>query len=245
MTASALRGPYCTWLVRRTLVAELVLFLVAFAVSAVTDEGGVPFAARLGRALPLVPVSAALATLVVLLGARRRGEEGALAALGLAPAALSLVCALAATTLPAVAAAAITAGRVDVGGFFPSPPTAPTFRDTGDTFVSEELGVGVKRDGELAPSGVPAKGPAEHTLPPHAHGAAAATTLLAGFALALSTARGRSSAGLGAVLPAGITLVATLVMFQLASAGKIGAPLATLPALALLLFEVLAYRREL
>ncbi len=237
---AASQNPYLAGLVRQTLVAELVLAVVGFAVSAATDEGGVPLTERLGRVLPLAPVAAALAALLVTRRLRQKGEERALASLGQAPAQLAVVCALAAMALPALAATALAAGRAEVRGFYPTPPAAPVFREGAMGFVSDELGIEVRAGGELVPTAQ--RAPEAARSPAYARLAASTATLLAGLALALAAARPRASPTLAAVLPSLLAVVVTLLLFQLAAAGRISALFAGAPPLALLTFEVFAYR---
>lgn len=233
---------YAGALARRVLLGQVVLFAVALAVSSATDEGGVALGERLARTLPLAPVTSAIAALLVVLQARRRGEERALAALGLAPAKVALWCAVVASATPCAAGLAIAAGAVDVAGFYPSPPTAPAFVDDGVVFSSPELGVSVDSDGELRPLTAPASGGGSHALPPGARAVAAIGSVVSGLALALSATRGRAGHALAAVAPGLFTAVASLLAFQLAAAGRIPTALAMAPMLGLLAREVVAYR---
>ena len=234
---------YAGWLARRTFVAQVGLFALAFVLGAATDEGNLSFAVRMGRAVPLAPVTAAVATYAVIRGARNRGEERALASLGLSKVALGLVAALAAMLCPLVLAAGILLGRVDVSGFYPEPPSAPSFVDRGETFDSGDLGISVAKDGSItgkrAEALPPPKPPA--SLPESARGAAALSTVV--VALALSLAAGRAEKMPRSVVPSVAVAAATLVGFQLAAAGQMPAFAVIVPALGLLLVEALAYRR--
>lgn len=243
LRVSTVATPYAASLARRVLVAQVVLFLVALAVSSATDEGGVAFSERLARTLPLAPFTSALAALLVVVQVRRRGEERALAALGLAPAQVALWCSLVACATPSAAALAIATGAVGIGGFYPSPPTAPAFVDDGVGFASEELGVAVDGDGELHPLDTPAGHPGSHSLPRGARAVAALGSLVGGLALALSATRGRGGRVLWALSPAALVAVVSLLAYQLAAAGRIPTALATAPMLGLLALEVVAYRR--
>jgi len=254
-TAARPAQPYAAALARRALLGQLVLFAVALAVSSATDEGGVALAERLARTLPLAPLTSALAAALVVLQARRRGEERALAAVGLAPATLGLWCALVASATPSAAGLAMAVGAVDVAEFYPSPPRAPIFVDDGVTFSSAELGVAVGRDGDLRPLAAPATGAGAHALPSHARGVAALVSVVSGLALALSATRARArparggreprgaaARALAAVAPGLVASVATLLTFQLAAAGRVPTALAAAPMLGLLVREVVAYR---
>lgn len=233
---------YAGALARRALLGQVVLFAVALAVSAATDEGGVALGERLARTLPLAPLTSAIAGLLVVLQARRRGEERALAALGLAPATLALWVSVVASATPCAAGLAIAAGAVDVAGFYPSPPTAPAFVDDGVVFSSAELGVAVDGDGELRPLAAPARGGGARALPPNARAVAAIGSVVSGLALALSTTRARGGRVLAVAAPSLFTAVASLLAFQLAAAGRIPTALAAAPMLGLLAREVVAYR---
>ena len=233
---------YAGALARRALWGQLVLFAVALAVSAATDEGGVAAGERLARVLPLAPLTSSVAAALVVVQARRRGEERALAALGLAPATLALWVSVVASATPCAAGLAIAAGAVDVAGFYPSPPTAPAFVDDGVAFSSAELGVAVDGAGELRPLAAPATGDGARALPRGARAVAAVGSAVSGLALALSATRGRGGRVLAAVWPSLLTALASLLAFQLAAAGRVPAALAAAPALGLLAREVVAYR---
>ncbi|MDP9150349.1 MAG: hypothetical protein M3O36_10470, partial [Myxococcota bacterium] len=62
----------------RSAVAAALAFLVTWLVTAATDEGGVSWAERAGRAAPLAPVCAAAGVWLVLAPVRSRGEALAL-----------------------------------------------------------------------------------------------------------------------------------------------------------------------
>lgn len=240
----SLRGPYRRWLVARVLLAETVVLALVFAISAATDEGNVTFFVRLGRVIPLVPLAAAVAVYAVMAGVRKRGEARALESLGVSPRTLSLVCVLAASVLPGLAALSLGSGNVDVRGYFPPPPAAPEIRVVESGFVSADLGVAVTTEGVLSAYVEPANtlhAPPRANLPTHARAAAGLTTLLVGVALSLTSARARRR--LVDLVPPLACAAAVLVSFQLAAAGLGSAFLATVPAMALLALELRAYRR--
>lgn len=227
------------------------MLAIAFAVSVASDEGGLTLFVRLGRIVPLVPLTSAVAAYAVMAGVRARGEATALGSLGVSPREISLVAAFAALVLPTLAAAALASGRVDVEGFFPPPPVAPELRVEDARFVSDDLAVSVAVDGTLAAYAPRAAGAALgraaepskiRGLPGHARSAAGLTTFLVGAALALAFSRKKKA--FGELVPAIACAAAVLVGFQLAAAGRFSAFGASAPALGLLAYEVRAYLHD-
>lgn len=236
------RGPYRVWLGTRVALANVAILLLALAISAATDEGGVPLASRIGRVLPLVPLASALAVKAVLASAKTRGEIGALAALGTSPHTVATTGVLAALVAPLVAALALLSGRAPVEGFFPAPPAAPRVLVAERGFVSHDLAIAIDERGELSPLAGAAAPPGADPLPRNARGGAAAAVLVGSLALGLALARERSKSVHHA--PAVLLLVAALLAFQLAAARLVSAFAPLAPMLALLLVELRAYRRE-
>src|SRR5258706_6393188 len=74
---------------RAAIVAMLALVL-AWLVTAATDEGGVAWGERAGRTLPLTPFCAAIGAWGALAAVRSRGEALALEALGRPPAEVAM-----------------------------------------------------------------------------------------------------------------------------------------------------------
>jgi hypothetical protein len=140
---------------RRALVASATLTAVVLAltvlVTAMTDEGGVPFPERVSRAVPLTPVAAALATALTLAGAKRRLEARALEALGRSPAASSLAPALGAFGVGAlVGAVVLLDARVSLRAFFPLVESAGPYTFDAGGFTNVRAGWRVMTDGSIA-----------------------------------------------------------------------------------------------
>ena len=237
----------------RALGATLIGLVVAWLVTAASDEGQLTVGVRAGRVLPLAPLCSAVGAALALGTARIRLETRALEALGRSPSHTALFAAIGAALPSVVVALAIgLTSAVDVSGFYPRAPRSEVFTYDGATFSSPSLGVRVREDGEP----VPLEGASsvhDEGLPTGARPAAAAATGLAGIALAMAAAlailrvslldgkqlrRRRATAAASVV----VTSVATLVAFQAAAAHIAPAVLSTLPPALLFLFVLLGYR---
>jgi hypothetical protein len=216
---------------------------IACVVTAATDEGGLAWGVRLGRALPLSPPCAALGTWLALAPARARGETLALAALGRPPLARVLGAVIGGASVALVAALTLGVARgVDVSGFYPRVPHATAFAFEGGTFVSND---GWRVDGAGAPSrDASAVRAAPAPLPEHARGAAALATAMAGIALPLLAARTSRRARPLVLAGLGGTAVVAVVAFQAAAAGRVPVFVASLPPLALLVLAAPSYRES-
>jgi hypothetical protein len=217
--------------------------VIAWVVTAASDEGGVTWGERAGRALPFAPVCGALGAWLALAPGRARGEDVALAALGRSPwgrqagaiaggAGMALVCAIAIGVI----------GAVDVRGFFPRADVRLSWRVEGASFVSSDGAWSV------APSGEPSALDAEAALsaasrgrsspasapPRFGRAAAALATALAGIALPMLAARARRRNVLRLALAALACAVATALAFQSAAASRVPSLLAAVPPLLLL-----------
>jgi hypothetical protein len=231
--------------------AAAATLVLAWLVTAATDEGGVPWGERVGRTLPLAPLCAALGVSAALAPVRWRGEAGALAALGRSRAQIAAG-AVAGGALVALAAALFIGlvRRVDVAGFYPTATHASAWRWDGAAFVDAVRGLQVAADG--MPVRVPiAQGAAIASLPAYARSAAALTTALAGLALPMLLAHAllskppdrRFDRRDGWIAAAAIASVAaSVVLFQSAAAHQLPAFSAAVPALALLALAVQRYR---
>jgi hypothetical protein len=257
-----LRAVASSWDARIALRAATVALLtlaVAWLVTWATDEGGVPWGERLGRALPLTPVCAAIGTWAGLAPVRARGEAVALAALGRSPARIAAA-AVAGGALAAVAAAVaiLVARRVDVSGFYPMATHASDWVWQSGGFVDRVRGLRVEADGTLADAAPPQDLAALDAIPPGGRPAAAIATGLSGVALPMLLAhamiarpaqrtRGKPDRALvrsdaGAAVAAAATCATCLVCFQAAAARHLPAVVAVVPPLALLAFAVWKYR---
>jgi hypothetical protein len=246
--------------VRAAALAGLALVL-AWLVTAATDEGGVAWGERAGRTLPLTPVCAAVGAWGALAPVRARGEARALEALGRSRRQIAAAAVAGGATVALVASLALGVLRtVDVAGFYPAAVRASGWQwDDDSAFVDRSLGLRVEADGtpvRFAPS-TEARPPV--TVPSGGRAAAAIATALAGIALPMliahlllvsgvrpgggdpvrrSTATGR----LPAALASAATVVGSIILFQAAAAHLVPAMFATLPPVALLTFAFGRYR---
>lgn len=226
---------------RRALGVGALMVVLAWLVTAATDEGNVAWAVRLGRALPTTPICAAIGAWLALAPARGRGELLALAALGRSPWQNARAAALGGAVVAAVAGLAIaTSARVDVEGFYPAIGGSADVRFEGGAFVDHDSGWRIEADGALARATTPPP-VRDARIPPHGRAAAGLATFLAGLALALLVAHpGQQRAawlGIGAV--AG---VAMLFLFQAAAAHRLAPTWAVVPPTLLLAIAASRYR---
>lgn len=245
----------------RALGATVLALVVVVLITAATDEGQISIAARIARTLPLAPLCSAVGAVLTLGTARARSEVRALEALGRSPAESARFAAAGAALPSLVMAFAIgVASSVDVGGFYPRAPRGEAFvreEASGDrpgAFVSTDLGVRVKDDGETLPLDEKAAPPnGDEGLPRAARGSAATTTAIAGIALALvasraivrpslSDRRTRRRLRIRAALAVLGCALFTLIAFQAAAAHVAPAMLAIVPPVVLLIAELVARR---
>jgi len=225
--------------------------LLAWLVTAATDEGGVPWGERLGRTLPLAPLCAALGASAALAPVRWRGEAGALAALGRSRAQIAAA-AVAGGALVAIVAALFIGlvRRVDVAGFYPTATHGSAWSWDGAAFVEGIRGLRVAAEG-MPEHVTPTAGAVAASLPGFARMAAALTTAVAGLALPMLLSHallsrspdvrwGRQE---GIVALAAIaSIAASVIVFQAAAARQLPALAAAVPAVALLGFAFQRYR---
>jgi len=213
--------------------------VLAWLVTAATDEGGVAWAERAARTLPLAPACAALGTWLGEARGWARGEGRALAALGRSPLASSAAAVLGGAAVAVAAAAAMVVwSQVDVSGFFPVAHAPDTYvSQGGGVFLDTASGYRVEPDGSITPPAVeaPATGrPGSPRLPPYGRAAAALSTGLAGLAfplLASRASRGSWWARSGLAVAA---LAASTLLFHAAAAHLVGATVAVVPSCVLL-----------
>jgi hypothetical protein len=239
----------------RALVLAALAILLAWLVTAATDEGGVAWGVRAGRTLPITPLCAAIGTGLALAPARRRGELRALGALGRAPVASVGGAAAGGAAVALVAAALMALPSVDVSGFFPVAARGSDFRYQDGAFIDRAHGLRVEDDGSFSHIEATASRPAI-VLPSRARPAASLSTALAGGALPLLVAElllarplggerpralGRTSVARLAAMIA-LAAVATIVLFHAAAAGRVSALAGVIPFAALLGAAVFRYR---
>jgi len=245
----------------RALVLGAIAFLVAWLVTATTDEGGIAWGVRAGRTLPIAPVCAAIATAIVIAQARARGEVRALEALGRSPAenAIAAVAGGAATAVVAALVMAASA-KVDVDGFFPVARHGVTYAFVEGGFVDRASGWRIEADGAIARVDADPSASASASLPRHARNAAALSTGLSGIALPLLAAHllltrplaasgaRRARFGRGSPLRAfavvAAAAVASILSFHAAAVGRIPALVASLPMALLLAAALFRYRSK-
>jgi hypothetical protein len=243
-------------LARSGLMSALALVL-AWLVTAVTDEGGIAWPQRFGRTLPLVPLCAALGVWAALAPALARGEVRTLAALGRSPAQIAAAaCAGAVLVVFAVSLAVSCVRRVDVSGFFPTVAPNTSWHWNGAAFSDDARGLSVDALGELKtfaprPAGLDPRVRPYEGEPPHARAAAALVIVLAGAALPLLLAHTMLSPvevqRAGRVRRSALawtagTVAASIVLFQAAATLHSPSLLGVLPAFALLIVAVRRYR---
>jgi hypothetical protein len=236
----------------RAALAALLALTLSWLVTAITDEGGVPWGERVGRTLPLTPLCTAIGVWATLAPARARGEARALEALGrtrtevAAPAVaggafVAILAALAVGVLPAVS----------IAGFYPTAPHSTAWRWEGTAFVDPVRRLRVDSDGTPIRFSAP-EPPSPRSRIPQDRAAAALATAMTGIAMAmllgtgLLTASPRQARGerpgdrwlrhgfAFAIAAMGISAAVELVLFQAAAARKVPALLGDFPPLALL-----------
>jgi hypothetical protein len=222
-----------------------VALAVAWLVTAATDEGGVPWLARVARTLPLVPLCSALGAWVALAPVLIRGEALALQALGRSPAQIGAAAVVGAALVAVIVAAALgTVRAIDVTGFYPLIVHPSSWHWQTGEFVNEVRGLRVLADGSLVRiEAVPAHG--VNPVPPMGRAAAVLATAIAGVALPMRVAQTLLPAGrdrqaptrrrrVRAVAASAGTVVASVLLFQAAAARLVPALAAALPPLLLL-----------
>jgi hypothetical protein len=225
-------------------------FALGWLVTAATDEGGVAWAERLGRTLPLAPLCAALGASMALGPVRSRGEARALEALGRARIEIVAGAVAGAAAVALVAAALLGLVRaVDVAGFFPTATRASAWRWDGGAFVDAVHGLRVLPGG--SPEWTPTGAGSSSSLPGRARAAASMTTAIAGVALPLLAAHALVGRAPGrrldrqdalAVFAAVTAVAASVIVFQAAAARRLPALLGVAPVLALLAYAIQRYR---
>ena len=218
----------------RATAASIAVWLLCVLVVAATDEGGVPWAARVGRALPTAPLAAAVAVGLTLSYARSRGELRALEALG-----RSETRSARATVVGGVVPAFVLGGLalcaiVDVSSFFPRTGASQVSVRIDDAgFVDDAHGVRISREGELSRTAAQAAAP-ERRLPDGAHLATGLTVTCAAFAMALASSSRPGRRRRAWLVAAAAAAITSLVCFQLSAASRIPAWLAIVPQLVVL-----------
>ncbi len=208
----------------------LLLSTALLLISAATDEGGVAWATRISRIVPLLPVPALGAHVLTLHRAARRGETRALETVGIEPASWQIWVALAAL-LPSFAGAIALAAGLDTTGLFPSASTAKACAVDASAaghavFLCTQAGLRVQgTQVELLPTLVAHASASPRGL------AAASAVVLTGFAIVMWAGAALRRPGYG--LAAAALLLAETMVCQTVGANLVPAAAAVLlPALA-------------
>lgn len=229
----------------------LLTLALTWVLTAVTDEGGVSWGERAGRALPLTPVCAALGVWGALAPVRGRGEALALEALGRSQAQIALAAVAGASTVALAASLAIgTISAVGIDGFYPTATRATAWHWRDDGFVDAARGLRMGPD--AAPSLVAVTVPQLGRPPAPVHGRAAAALATAATGLAMAMLQGAGlivwtgAAGrrqhLACVAAVGAAAAATIVLFQVAAARRVPSMVGVLPSFGLLMMALGRYR---
>ena len=218
-------------------------FVVALLLGAATDEGSVPWAERLVRALPVIPLCSALAAALSLRTTQRRGELVALESLGLPPwrAAVPIVIGAAAPAVLMVVAALVPS-RADVHSFFPRVEIEGLAWD-GDRFVDLSRGVQVLADGTLVRIGK-TEGAASGALPWAAKASVGIALAAAAIAIPMHVAGSFPDRRLRASAIVAAAVAPTIVLFQLAAPSIVPALVCAIPSALLLAAAPFCYRQR-
>ncbi len=230
----------------RAFATSALLFAVAFLISAASDEGGVRFATRLARALPLAPICAAIAVWLTLASARAKVEALTLESLGRSPS-RNNAGAVFGGALFAIAAALliVVSSRIDVDAIFPSFASAPRIEWTGSSFVDSARGVSFEANGEIHVLDKAATSTAAiSSAPAHERGGASLALALAAIAFPLFAASSTRRVSGAVVIAIAASAFLTFLAFDAVASSRAPAAVLALPQAALLFFAVIEYRRS-
>jgi hypothetical protein len=257
-------------LLGRSVAIGALAFLLAWLVTAVSDEGGLSLAERVGRTLPLAPFCAAIGVWGALAPVRARGEVLALEALGRTRGGIAATAVCGGVAVALICSVAVASPRfAGAASFYPTAPHAASWRWDAEAFWDDARGVRIAADGEphffrARPRNRTAAAPL--AIPTRGRAAAAIATALAGVAMTLLTARallggeGQVSSetqwagssrvplprgALADALAVALALTLTIVIFQVAAARRIPAMAGVWPPTGLLVLAWQRYRRLL
>ncbi|MEO8797677.1 MAG: hypothetical protein ABI551_07325, partial [Polyangiaceae bacterium] len=231
---------------RHAFAIAALAFLVALFLSAASDEGGVAWATRLTRALPIGPFAGALGVWLTLSSRRAKVDALALEATGRSPKRNSLGAVVGGTTFALLFALLLaTWSRLDVAAIFPAFSASPHVVWNGAAFVDTEHGLRFGEDGTVtaAPEVVAAtheEGPSA----PRERMAASLALALAAVAFPLLAGALVRQVSARAVASVGIVALATLVAFDAVASGRASPFVVVLPPAALSLFAWAEYLRS-
>jgi hypothetical protein len=230
----------------RALFGAGLAFALLVLLTALTDEGGLTLAVRVGRTAPLMPFAAALGVGAALAPPRLRGELVAFSSLGQRPTRTVLPAIAGATLVALIVAALLAAHAIDAHGFFPIVPRGMNVTWDGGAFVDRATGVRVLPSGELADS---LEGAANATadiselgLPRFAVPVAVTTTFVCSAALAMVAAALRAWSTPLRLMGLAALVGALLAGFQASATTRVSAAVTLVPALVLIALAVVRYR---
>jgi hypothetical protein len=225
----------------RALATATAAWIVCVLVVAATDEGSVPWAARLGRSLPAAPIAAAIGVALTVSTARTRGELRALEALGRSERD-SVLSAVVGSLIPCTALAVLALCTVlDVSSFFPRPDARKIHvRPDGVAFVDEERGLRIDPDGSFSMGTI--RSAVDESLPRGARVATFGAVLFASIVFALAASRTPGPERRRSIVWATATSGASIALFQLSAAGRLPPLLGVAPQAALLFAWRFRYR---
>ena len=237
---------------RKAMLLALAIATLAFGacvlVTALSDEGDLSFRIRLGRAVLASPFCGVLGTWLSARVRRLRGEETALAAIGMSPARSALGPFAGGALLGLAAGLGVLTGALPEEAFYPH--VRPAHHKVGwdeRGFVDSDSGLILAHDGAAYPLQTMAEngtssisGPTKKTP---FRGAAGATLILISLAfssLASRTWPGRA-ARLTLLFPAIILMAVLLVAFHAAASGRLGATGLVVPPLLFTVYALVRY----
>jgi hypothetical protein len=228
---------------RRALALSVVAFACAHALTAATDEGGVPWMERIARTMPALPIACGVGAWLAMAPLRARGDERALAAIGRSPWEIARPAVFASVLLHAIAALVLAASPTKLlQTFFPRPPAAQSIVWEGHDFLDTARGIVIHVDGSM--DKVAATTALEPNNPSFARLAVGLVLLFAGAALPMWALLVRRKQAATVGLAGAATAGATILCFHAAAVGQLPAITAALPSGALLAGAALRYRSE-
>lgn len=231
---------------RRAFAMSALAFVVALLLSAASDEGGVAWATRLTRALPIAPFAAALGVWLTLSSRRAKADALALEATGRSPKRNSAGAVVGGATFALLFALVLAMWpRLDVAAIFPAFPASPHIAWNGAAFVDTERGLRFEEDGAVAAAPeIVATSHDDVPSAPRERTAASLALALAAVAFPLLAGAFARHVSARAVASVGVVVLATIVAFDAVASGRASPFVVVLPPAALSLFAWLEYRRS-
>lgn len=216
---------------QRAFGATALLVVISIIVTAASDEGGVAWRERITRSVPAWPLACAGGVAIVIARARRRGETRALESLGATPRRIRRPATMGGVFGVLAALGVAAAMAVPLGSLYPQPPADLGLEPEGDAFVSVAAGRRVEADGTVVDLDPKARGGTAPSGVEPSPLAIWTTLVMATVAMGIVAAHpwGRPAAFRLAIL--GIAVLASLLGFQLAAAGRATAWIGSIPML--------------